>query len=47
MNLSRLARGKGESETAQRILGDLCERFTEGFDTADMTEARRLLAELA
>jgi class 3 adenylate cyclase/predicted ATPase len=43
MSLSRLLRGQGKREDARRPLAELYAWFTEGFDTADLKEARALL----
>jgi predicted ATPase len=45
--LSRLWRDQGRVAKARRLLGPLCRRFTEGADTADVSAARALLAELS
>ena len=37
----------GQRDQARRALSPVYERFTEGFDTADLTVARRLVEELA
>jgi predicted ATPase len=39
--------GRGETERARELLRPVFEQFTEGFDTADPREAKRLLATLA
>jgi len=46
LSLSRLWQQQGRRAEARRVLGDVYGRFTEGFDTADLQEARTLLAEL-
>ena len=46
-SLSRLWQRQGKSERARRILGGVYGWFTEGFDTADLTDAKRLLDELS
>jgi len=46
MSLSRLWRGQGKREEARQLLGEVYHWFTEGFDKADLREARALLAEL-
>jgi predicted ATPase/class 3 adenylate cyclase len=46
MSLSRLWQRQGKSGTARQMLGEVYGWFTEGFDTADLQEARRLLEEL-
>jgi predicted ATPase len=47
MNLSRLWRRRGESAKARRVVREVFDRFTEGFDTPDLKEAASLLQELA
>jgi predicted ATPase len=46
MSLSRLWRWQGERDEARRLLGEIYGWFIEGFDTADLQEARALLEEL-
>ena len=43
MSLSRLWRQQGKREGARRLLAEVYGRFTEGFDTGDLREAKRLL----
>jgi len=38
---------QGKREDAHRLLADVYAWFTEGFDTADLKDARALLDELA
>jgi tetratricopeptide (TPR) repeat protein len=45
--LARLWRDQGRSEAAWTVLSRAYERLTEGFTTVDLTEARRLLDDLA
>jgi predicted ATPase/class 3 adenylate cyclase len=45
--LARLWGAQGKTESAASLLSAAYERFTEGFTTADLTDARRLLDELA
>jgi class 3 adenylate cyclase/predicted ATPase len=47
MSLSRLWRRQGKSEQASQLLSDIYGWFTEGFDTADLKEARALLEEFS
>jgi predicted ATPase/DNA-binding winged helix-turn-helix (wHTH) protein len=47
MSLSRLWERQGKGEEARQILAEIYGWFTEGFDTADLQEARELLARLA
>jgi predicted ATPase len=46
MTLSRMAKAKGEAKKAADILVPVFSRLQEGFDTADLREARGLLQEL-
>ena len=46
MSLSRLWRQHGKRTEARQLLAELYGWFTEGFDTADLQEARALLEEL-
>jgi predicted ATPase len=46
MSLSRLWQSQGKKEEAHRMLAEIYGWFTEGFDTADLKEAKELLAEL-
>ncbi|MGH7823115.1 MAG: AAA family ATPase [Candidatus Binatia bacterium] len=46
-SLARLLRRQGKEKDARRILADVYGWFTEGFDTADLKEAKALLEELA
>jgi predicted ATPase len=45
-SLARLLRDQGRSADAIGCLGPIYRRFTEGFGTADLIEAKRLLDEL-
>ena len=47
MSLARLWQHQGKSKEAHRVLSEVYNWFTEGFDTADLQEARTLLAELS
>jgi predicted ATPase len=47
VSLSRVWRDQGKAEQARRVLSEAYGRFTEGFTTADLQEARALLAELS
>jgi predicted ATPase len=47
MSLSRLWQCQGKRTEARHLLTEVYDWFTEGFDTADLQEARALLAELA
>lgn len=46
MSLSRLWRQQGKRDEARQLLAEMYGRFTEGFDTADLREAKRLLESL-
>jgi class 3 adenylate cyclase/predicted ATPase len=46
MSLSRLWQRQGKTAEAQQLLGDIYGWFTEGFDTADLKQAKALLEEL-
>ena len=45
--LARLWRDQGEPSRSQNLLAPVYDWFTEGFDTADLKDANRLLKELA
>jgi hypothetical protein len=47
MSLARLWRQQGKREEGRAILADIYGWFTEGFDTADLKDARVLLDELS
>jgi class 3 adenylate cyclase/tetratricopeptide (TPR) repeat protein len=47
IRLGRQLQSQGRAEEAQALLAPLYARFTEGFDTPDLVEARTLLDELA
>jgi predicted ATPase len=47
MSLSRLWQQQGKQEEAHQLLTEIYGWFTEGFDTADLKEAKILLEELA
>jgi len=46
MSLARMQKKRGECDAAHQLLAPLYARFTEGFETADLIEARALLDEL-
>ena len=46
MNLARLWRQQGKTEEARQMLAEIYGWFTEGFDTADLKDAKALLEEL-
>ncbi len=46
-SLSRLLARQGKREEARRLLGEIYGWFTEGFETADLKEAKKLLDELS
>ena len=47
MSLSRLWQKQGKKEEAHRMLAEIYNWFTEGFDTKDLQEAKALLEELS
>lgn len=47
MSLSRLWHQQGKRQEAHEVLAGVYAWFTEGFDTADLHEAKALLDELA
>lgn len=47
MRLSRLWQRQGKRDEARQLLAEIYGWFTEGFDTADLQEAKALLAELS
>jgi predicted ATPase len=47
MSLSRLWRRQDKREEARQLLAEVYGRFTEGFDTADLQEAKALLEALS
>ena len=47
MSLARLWQQQGKTTAAYQLLAPIYDWFTEGFDTADLQEARALLEELA
>ena len=47
MSLSRLWHQQGNRKEAHDLLAEVYAWFTEGFDTADLQEAKALLGELA
>ena len=46
MSLGRLWQRQGKSAQAQQLLTEVYTWFTEGFDTADLQEAKALLEQL-
>ncbi len=46
-SLGRLLRDQGQREEARELLAPVYDWFTEGFDTADLKDAKALLDELA
>ena len=46
MSLSRLWQRQGKKDEARQMLAEIYGWFTEGFDTADLQEAKALLQEL-
>jgi predicted ATPase len=47
MSLARLWQGNGRREAAHELLAPVYAWFTEGFDTADLIEAKALLDQLS
>jgi predicted ATPase len=47
MSLSRLWHSQGKREEARQLLAEIYGWFTEGFDTADLQEAKALLHKLS
>jgi hypothetical protein len=47
MSLSQLWQQQGKKEKAHKMLAEIYGWFTEGFDTADLRETRKLLDELS
>ena len=47
MSLARLLRDTGRREEACTMLADIYNWFTEGFDTADLKDAKALLEEIS
>jgi predicted ATPase len=47
VSLCRLWQRQGKRDTARALLSPIYGWFTEGFDTADLKEAKALLGELA
>jgi hypothetical protein len=47
VTLARLLKRLGKTEEARAILAEIYGWFTEGFDTADLKEAKVLLDELS
>jgi predicted ATPase len=47
MSLSRLWQQQGKRREARQLLADIYGWFAEGFDTADLQEAKALLDELS
>src|SRR5262249_42063882 len=46
-SLARLWQSQGKRDEARQVLGDVYGWFTEGFDTADLRDAKALLNELS
>jgi len=46
-SLARLLTSQGRRDEARTMLADIYNWFTEGFDTADLIDAKALLAELS
>ena len=45
-SFARLMRKGGNRDDARKMLGEIYNQFTEGFDTADLKDAKALLDEL-
>jgi predicted ATPase len=46
MSLARMIAKQGKRDEARTMLADIYNWFTEGFDTADLKDAKALLEEL-
>jgi len=46
VSLARLLKQQGKTEEARQMLAEIYDWFTEGFDTADLKDAKALLEEL-
>ena len=46
MSMARLGRDQGKRQQARELLAPVYGRFTEGFDTLDLKEAKALLGVL-
>jgi DNA-binding winged helix-turn-helix (wHTH) protein/predicted ATPase len=46
VSLAQLRRNQGRRREARRLLADVCAKFTEGFDTPDLHDAKAILEEL-
>ena len=47
MSLGRLLVDRGEAQEARELVSEVCSRFTEGFETADLQNARAFVDQLA
>ncbi len=47
MSLARFWQGHGKRDEGAQLLSDIYGWFTEGFDTADLIDARAMLEELS
>lgn len=47
MSLARLWKSQGKRAEARKMLAEIYDWFTEGFDTADLQDAKALLDELS
>jgi hypothetical protein len=47
MSVARFYQTQGRRNDARRLLGQIYGKFTEGFDTADLRDAKALLDELS
>ncbi|HWZ13460.1 MAG TPA: hypothetical protein VNX22_10010 [Acidobacteriaceae bacterium] len=46
LDLAQVLKARGDVAAACRLLVPLCAKFTEGYDTADLKDAKALLKEL-
>lgn len=46
ISLARLDQSQGRTREARKLLQDVCDRFTEGFETSDLMRAKRLQQDL-
>lgn len=47
MSLARLLAKQGKHDEARAMLAEIYNQFTEGFDTADLKDAKAILDELS
>ena len=46
-SMARLYQNEGRQEEARRLLAEIYGRFSEGFDTPDLLQAKRILDDLS